>query len=437
MNIESFVEEYLSLPKGYISMKTIKGHLYCYFQYVENGHIKSEYIKADNLERIKKDIARRQHLEEFLKTYFHSLKPLGKISKFAKELTGQLMMGDEVVATFIEDTLISSQIEKCPFIVLRNKNISSFLSLRVFDQTRGHSHLLKKVLNITEQDETLMSLHNYGASLIDNYWFKVKGSKLKYADICFDNDIYSELALKGKVSLLPKEAKNSPELSLRGSYEKCWKLIDRQWWMYKQGNKEEIFSELLGSSLAKALGIPTAIYEYDHGYIRTLNFAQSVNFEPMVSVLGEDERYEYVLDCLNKLNPLLGEQYLLLMWFDALIYNVDRHNENYGLLRDQVTGNILSLAPNFDNNLSLLRAANHLYGDPTRDGLINLFLKFVKNNPQAETFFQQNSLPLLTEKMIQECLDNIPIKEDEKSVISFLINRFDFLNFSLKGNLPK
>lgn len=38
---------------------------------------------------------------------------------------------------------------------------------------------------------------------------------------------------------------------------------------------------------------------------------------------------------------------------DALVFNTDRHPYNFGVLRDQTTGEPLSLAPIFDHNLSL------------------------------------------------------------------------------------
>lgn len=43
--------------------------------------------------------------------------------------------------------------------------------------------------------------------------------------------------------------------------------------------------------------------------------------------------------------------------FDALIYNKDRHSGNFGLLRDNHTGQIVTPAPVFDNGLSLMAFA--------------------------------------------------------------------------------
>ncbi|MDR2616045.1 MAG: XRE family transcriptional regulator, partial [Oscillospiraceae bacterium] len=43
--------------------------------------------------------------------------------------------------------------------------------------------------------------------------------------------------------------------------------------------------------------------------------------------------------------------------FDALVYNEDRHFGNFGLLRDNRTGEITTPAPIFDNGISLFAYA--------------------------------------------------------------------------------
>ena len=38
---------------------------------------------------------------------------------------------------------------------------------------------------------------------------------------------------------------------------------------------------------------------------------------------------------------------------DALFGNTDRHMRNFGLIRSSITGEVLRLAPNFDNNQAM------------------------------------------------------------------------------------
>lgn len=55
------------LPTGYISEKNINGKKRYYLQWREGGKLKSKYIRVDELEVVKKQIAERKELEERLK----------------------------------------------------------------------------------------------------------------------------------------------------------------------------------------------------------------------------------------------------------------------------------------------------------------------------------------------------------------------------------
>ena len=43
-----------------------------------------------------------------------------------------------------------------------------------------------------------------------------------------------------------------------------------------------------------------------------------------------------------------------MIFLDTIVANPDRHTNNFGLLRDTNTGMLMSLAPNFDNNMALI-----------------------------------------------------------------------------------
>ncbi len=194
----------------------------------------------------------------------------------------------------------------------------------------------------------------------------------------------------------------SPELTLTGSYEKCWKKINNHWWLYKKENNNEKFSELFAYQIAELLDIDTVKYELDDGYIRCENLASIYNFEPMASLCDDDDSYQRVFDTLYKISESIAVSYLKLMTFDIIINNVDRHNENCGLLRDKKTGRIISLTPNFDNNLSLLSVDPEL---TNKDGFLLVFKKFLVNHPIAYDLYQKIHLPCLDEKMIKNILD--------------------------------
>lgn len=413
-----------SLPKGYISKKKIKGKVYYYLQFIKDGKICSRYIKNDELNHIILLLKRRKEVEKEIRNLKSKHSPL-ILSKNAVNLNGYVMMGDEKVAKYHDGVLVEINRRKAPLYLVRTGNIEEYLKSRTLDLTRPNARILLKTLNIQDK-EKMIALYAHGATISDNYWFKPLGSKLKYKDISFSSDEYSDLALKGKIVPLKQIGSPSPELTAIGSFEKCWKIINNEWWLYKSGQEDNIFSELFSAAFANLLGIPSAIYKYDNGYIRSKNFADSLNFEPMFAICGNNEEYDFVFTKLLEISPDIAQSYIHLLVFDAITYNVDRHNQNYGLMRNKKTGQIVSLSPNFDNNMSLLAYNHTLNLDAKNDGLVKLLVTFLIKNQKARESFKKVKLPNITKKDLLIVLKAIPIKRDNELIISFILNRLNY-----------
>ena len=198
----------------------------------------------------------------------------------------------------------------------------------------------------------------------------------------------------------------------------------KAWWMYKSGNQNEYFSELFICRLGEKLGFDMAHYEMDDGYIRSKNFTDgtSYNFEPMSSLVGEDDDYSVCFDAIYAISPGLSEQYLKIIWLDSLCYNMDRHTENFGFLRDVYTGEIISMAPNYDNNIALISRGYPNSTNREHDGIIRFFRDFIQSNPTANAMLKSIELPEITEEMLDECLDEIPFEADRDFIKSFILN---------------
>ena len=423
------VEELNTLPRGYISKKKIAGKEYSYLQYLEGGSLKSSYVRESELDYYNEAIARRKSIEAELDEIVNTGRDAPQLSERARELTGSLMMGGAEVARFGRGELEWIDETRAPLYIVRTHNLSGYLAMRAIDRSRTNSRILKTVMNIHGEPDDIVPLHSHGAPVTDNYWFRTKGSKLKYADVKFANDCYDDVALNGEVLIVGKRSKLTPQLTLTGSYEKCWRLIDGEWWLYKKGSEAELFSECFCARFAEMLGIPTASYEIVNGDIRTRNFADEYNFEPIVAIAGEDDSYDNVYSSLPQ---SLREDYLRLIWFDTIVNNVDRHNENCGLMRDRETGEIISLAPNYDNNLALVARTTALNMDPSRDGLIKYFKQFLKKNEDARELYRQMELPDVTEEMVRACLEscmeigkNIGI--DAEMLVKYIVGRARYL----------
>lgn len=85
VEIDKLAIEIESLPKGYISKKNINGKTRYYLQWVENGKIRSRYLKDGQLEELSSAIERRRELQNRLKMYKEALinrKPSSRIKAY-------------------------------------------------------------------------------------------------------------------------------------------------------------------------------------------------------------------------------------------------------------------------------------------------------------------------------------------------------------------
>ncbi|MBQ7153263.1 MAG: hypothetical protein IJR83_04915 [Clostridia bacterium] len=232
------------------------------------------------------------------------------------------------------------------------------------------------------------------------------------------------LALRGDPDGFSHKPSRTPELTNTGSFEKCWRLIDGEWWIYKSGNQNEYFSELFISRLGEKLGLDMVHYEMDDGYIRAKNFVsgRGVNFEPISSIMGDNDDFGDCFRAIADISSELSMQNLQIVWMDTICYNMDRHTENFGFLRDVHTGEIVSMAPNYDNNIALISRGYPSDVSRKHDGLIRFFKEFLENNPDAALMFKEMFFPVITAEIIHECISDIPLECDEEYLDSFILN---------------
>lgn len=339
----------------------------------------------------------------------------------------EILSADTVVAVWKDGKLTIVNDALLPLYLKRINNAEMWLESRAIDSHRANSRLLKKALRLAEKDDISTVVHVNGATITDNYWVRPVGSELKYDDVRFDNDYFSNLALKGTYDSFNRAANSkhsrTPELTNVGSFEKCWKLRDGKWWMYKRANHNELFSELFVFHLGKALGMNMAHYERGQGVIKSLDFTDSarVNFEPASTFMGDKEDYEAVVAELQKLCPEAIVDYVRMIFLDTVIANPDRHTNNFGLLRDVNTGKIVGFAPNFDNNMALI-ARGYPKKSTSKDMLISLFNELLEKHSEYKDY-----LPQLKEEAVRDILDKLNMKVKRQEIIDFVMNRYNLI----------
>lgn len=244
---------------------------------------------------------------------------------------------------------------------------------------------LKEVLhgnNIYDIDNfDLLDSKAYCLSLSDHYWVKPKDSNIKWEEInFFDNEFSEDI---GKILLGGTSTKlnldlNTPDMTSNGNYEKRWKIIDGERYLIKAGGKilnQEPFNEVIATKLYERILLPDEYVKYELVKEENRVLSMCKNFvtkntelvpawkinEYFEEIPGED-KYEHYINCLKKLGIKDAQEKIdKMIVCDYIIANKDRHFNNFGAIRNVENQEFVSVAPLFDNGCSLWFDENDLY----------------------------------------------------------------------------
>ena len=210
-----------------------------------------------------------------------------------------------------------------------------------------------------------------GLSLNDSYWVTPVEFAGKFADYnLFENPFSEALSLVAYTGIgsVEKAFSTSPEFTTNGMLRKAWRHIENDGiYLYKGGTEgaanagNEPYSEYYACQIAKAMGLNCVEYDLENwkGILAStchLFTDIDTSFVP-VSRLIRNRTLKNALDYYKGLGKDFYDDLCSMLVFDAVIYNEDRHFGNFGVLRDNHTGNIIKPAPIFDNGLSLFNFA--------------------------------------------------------------------------------
>lgn len=211
----------------------------------------------------------------------------------------------------------------------------------------------------------------YGLSLSDQYWLCPENSGLEWSEVNFFENPFSEDVgniLFGEPVAGQSLSLVSPDNTSDGWLKKKWKIADGKRCLVKGGSgatQQEPFNEVLATRMMERLGIPHAVYSlcYEKGYpysicedfitartelVTALYLMQTKKRENHVSV------YQHYINCCEEHGvPEIRRSLDQMMVLDYLILNEDRHQNNFGVIRDAVTLEYLGTAPVFDSGTSL------------------------------------------------------------------------------------
>lgn len=383
--IEALTKEIASLPKGYLSKKTIGGNIYYYHQWSEKGIKQSRYLHDEEIHALAKQINQRKALQERLRslkaepqtiqpserrnevtnlkcTFMHKNTAVAEIE--IDEATGFVQKINEVFAPEhlpLGIPVVKGRADRAAF--------NDWWADRSIPASRSGVREALEALEISNTKTLLVRC--YGLSLSDQYWICPAGSGLEWAEInFFDHDFSDDVGdiLFGENKKKDVLNFSSPDNTSDGNLKKRWKIVDGKRCLVKGGSnpfRQQPFNEVIATGIMQRLGIPhvpyTVIWDQGAPYSVCEDFvSKDTELIPAWRILQSQKRsnntsvYRHFVNCCEALGikdvvPALDRMIVL----DYIIANEDRHFNNFGALRNAETLEWLGMAPIYDSGSSL------------------------------------------------------------------------------------
>lgn len=302
------------------------------------------------------------------------------------EQTYFLMHRDDIAATVTIDDLTGTMLKVSPknqteLIPLGGckspDELRSWWQRRAVPVSQGIiRHYLEQAGLLTPQ---AYLVRNLGLSLSDHYWIRPVDVELSWSEVnMFSNDFrdpVGELSFTQTSQELPvaHASSYSPGSSLQGDLKKAWIISGTKRMLIKGNhgaNSQESLNEVAASLLHRKQGkMPFVDYQpyrleetAQYGCICEDFCSEKLEFIPAIDVVQSEKKdnnismFEHFIRTCAKhglpesvSRPFLEYQILT----DFLLTNVDRHMNNFGVLRDTSSLRFVSMAPIFDSGNSM------------------------------------------------------------------------------------
>lgn len=248
-----------------------------------------------------------------------------------------------------------------------NEGVIRWLERRVIPKNRTFVDEILKTLGLSHNDTKGIIDVCKGLSLNDSYWVVPESFDGKFSQYNLYENRFSEiLALVAYTGAggSRQAFTTSPELTTGGMLPKAWRYAEQDGiYLYKGGTTgasntgREPYCEYYASQIAETMRLNAVHYDLENWKgITASKCALFTDIDTAYIPIGRIVQSGGIAACLDwydKHGAAFSEQIRSMLIFDALIYNEDRHFGNFGILRDNHSGEIIAPAPIFDNGLSL------------------------------------------------------------------------------------
>ena len=246
--------------------------------------------------------------------------------------------------------------------VANDETLWTWLTRRTVPKHRHYIQMMLGNLGIMQKDTRAIIEMCKGLSLNDVYWVVPDGFSGAWKDFnLYDNPFSKTLAVmaftggfRGEFNPAREET-TSPEFTTNGMLAKCWRRRNEGVFLFKGGTEGaanagfEPYSEFYASQIAEAMGLDHVAYGLEKFKGRLCSTCP----------LFTSDRYGYVPAgrVVSRDEALADPRFADIFFFDAVIFNTDRHMGNFGYLVDNDTNEIVGAAPIFDNGYGLFSLA--------------------------------------------------------------------------------
>lgn len=239
----------------------------------------------------------------------------------------------------------------------------------------------------------LLLTKSYGLSLSDQYWIRPEDVRLRWEDVNFFDNPFSEdigNILFGEVENREEFQLSSPDNTSDGWLKKKWAILGGKRCLVKGGSgaiQQEPYNEVLASAVMRRLSVPHVPYtlmlhrEYPYSVCedfvtRDTELVSAWRIAQTRKKPNHESAYQHFVNCCDALGITRMPDFLdRMLTIDYIIANEDRHMNNFGAIRKADTLEWTGPAPVYDCGTSLwyaqpptlIRPAGKLPSKPFRD----------------------------------------------------------------------
>ena len=279
-----------------------------------------------------------------------------------------LMLGDTKVVSYTPDFSEVSVLKPnlLPF-ALRGRTLTGFdlqnwLISRGVDLNRDNIKSLYTAYqivptNLVSERIKLIQKVN-GVSITDSYWV-TDSESVSYSSVNFRRIRFKELDNLTLYGDYPVKSHYgaTPELTTHGLFRKAWvRGKDNNLYLLKSDKTTNFINthmEVLASEIISCINPDIPYVSYTGRMRKGIYVSKCRNFvTDACSFVPAIELYTYYGD--NAFRRLIISFGASIGVLDYLISNTDRHLSNYGFLMDNISGELIGIAPIFDYNMALI-----------------------------------------------------------------------------------